>query len=51
VAEVAEQPPEPLGPTARPVGDDTNAVPDPGAAGGLCEIPGGRQRVPSCAGD
>jgi hypothetical protein len=39
VAEVAEQPPEPLGAAHVPVGDDEDAVADPGAR---C---GGRKRL------
>src|SRR5207302_7164204 len=48
VAEVAEQPPEPLGTAERAVRDDEDACPDPGAAGARGELLGGRKRVTSC---
>jgi hypothetical protein len=45
VAEVAQQPPEPLGTAHVPVGDDEDAVSDPGSRGGAGEVLGTRQRV------
>jgi hypothetical protein len=45
VPEVAQQPPEALGPAAVPVGDDKDAFADPGARRGLREPLGRGQRV------
>jgi CheY-like chemotaxis protein len=47
VAEVAEQPPEPLRPTAAPIGDHVHAVADAAATRRGGELLGGRQRMPA----
>ena len=45
VAEVAQQPPEPLGAAHVPVGDDEDAVADPGPSGCARELVLLRQRM------
>ena len=45
VAEVAQQPPEPLGAAERAVRDDEDAGADPGRAGRAGEVAGRRQRM------
>jgi hypothetical protein len=47
VAEVAEQPPEPLGSPRGPVGDDEDSGVDAGATSRTGEFVSARQRVPS----
>ena len=47
VAEMAEEPPEPLGAAHAPVRDHVHALLDPGAARHLGEPPRGRQRMPA----
>src|SRR5204863_3504962 len=47
VTEVSQQPPEPLGPAAVPVGDDVHAFADAGATGRGGEPLRGRQRMPA----
>ena len=47
VAEMAEQPPEPLGAAERAVGDDEDARFDPAARRDGGKLSGGRQRVPA----
>ena len=47
MAEMAQEPPEPLGAAHAPVRDDLDALLDPGAARRLGEAPRGRQRMPA----